>query len=1129
MTTTLQINLSQDMQTWLSQGGSGNGVYAYAILYGSATAGGSASTPLSSLTLVDDGVVQSAGAFTLDLTTSSQANLYGGKVYFIIQSVDDAADAIDPSSLNQSEITWGNASSLDYRYDSIEVSLTGSSGDAANLTSLEGFGIGMALEASTGSRSYSVSAGTLFTDLAAAPTDTVSGSSALTTFTQGGLGLANADREVVSPAIAVVPANGVPFYSADDWTHYVEALKKPDTHIIINGYFNGAGDLQADAAAGTAVIWRNAGFFSYALEWDAAENTFWLTPTAGSQIQGAIKLSADTLAQSVYSTLGTVELYDTRGSASPFELYPGSSEMDVGANNAWGQVLQQLTLGLTAGYLESTGISHNSERTTGIDLNKNYNWSPDYAYGTNTTSALGADVTVRWDPYSELFYKYSNSYGTQYADALMNAFAQGGPQLPAYANGQNVSTMTVTLFADTETPTAGLYTPPVIYNYVAPGLETDHYEAAQWYENNGSNVTLNFNPGNSLAQSLVLRDDVDVSIRILTGYDGDTPQWQTVKIGGDGQSLWQNWTFAYADGTYSVTGNGGAGQTSQSLVLTGMPMAQSGTGWYQIVVGHGAYEKVYNLYTTTFMPNGGTMPQFADFGSDPSLFGVDGLATLAAGAMQPSGGGLLTFAVNVTGVSPTLDLSLFRANTTSAYLDNQLTATAPVAGVLNAGAFVALAGQTVDVHDSAGDGVELAVTSHAGLLAFGWTGLNSAADTSSWTQTFTNLIQSRSIAVISITPESGGAAIAPIHAKADIAGGWHTGLAQQLGNGTYDVTMTAYAAKAGAPNLPDEAVALTKASATLAVTVALSDLGLQASGGGLALDADDSGTEGNWIHLSAAAGGLPQGVAVALYATDAAGNPIDADGNIVSTLADAVRGWVGSVASDAGVTLLDGTQSVYLGLGQQLHFAVADDLNGLSAGGAANIRDNGDGTLSIDLDGISLTAQVENTLSAEMQSAAVQRMYGLPMMHLYAGQQVEVALSGSAFNTSTLGFVRVDLDQQAGHVSVGGVDYGDSDAFRTAVREALDVGFSATVGGGDFSQTAEWTVEGANGFYVPVLITQSGEIFVPGTGNDGGQEYIRMYGANTFGFEDLSADQGSDFDYNDVVMRLAPLATTDLF
>jgi hypothetical protein len=54
-----------------------------------------------------------------------------------------------------------------------------------------------------------------------------------------------------------------------------------------------------------------------------------------------------------------------------------------------------------------------------------------------------------------------------------------------------------------------------------------------------------------------------------------------------------------------------------------------------------------------------------------------------------------------------------------------------------------------------------------------------------------------------------------------------------------------------------------------------------------------------------------------------------------------------------------------------------------------------------------------------------------------------------------------------------------------------------------------------------VLYTESGNVFVIGNGNADGMDHIRTYGQNMFGFEDLLASQGSDFDYNDLVMKIA--------
>ncbi len=98
---------------------------------------------------------------------------------------------------------------------------------------------------------------------------------------------------------------------------------------------------------------------------------------------------------------------------------------------------------------------------------------------------------------------------------------------------------------------------------------------------------------------------------------------------------------------------------------------------------------------------------------------------------------------------------------------------------------------------------------------------------------------------------------------------------------------------------------------------------------------------------------------------------------------------------------------------------------------------------------------------------------------------------------------------------------GDTAAFHAAVRGHMDGGFQQARGG-DFASSANWTVSSATGFPAPVLITLSGQIFVVGNANPGGHEHIRMYGENTFGFEYLAYNHGSDFDYNDIVMRLKP-------
>ena len=48
-------------------------------------------------------------------------------------------------------------------------------------------------------------------------------------------------------------------------------------------------------------------------------------------------------------------------------------------------------------------------------------------------------------------------------------------------------------------------------------------------------------------------------------------------------------------------------------------------------------------------------------------------------------------------------------------------------------------------------------------------------------------------------------------------------------------------------------------------------------------------------------------------------------------------------------------------------------------------------------------------------------------------------------------------------------------------------------------------------------------IFVPGAANVDGRVHVQSFGENVFGFEDVRADHGGDFDYNDMVVKLSVL------
>ncbi len=174
--TNVVVQLSPALQGTLT---SRAGIYAYALgFYGS-------SSYLQPVTMVNNGVLQSGGAYTLSLPESFSA----GKVYFLIQSVQPGAGnpttGPNPGGQSlldyigyfskagpaQSTINWTSAlpTNYDYRFDSIELTLNGASGtsDVANLTSVNSFGLPMQLSTtySTGpaeSRGYENSGAELF-------------------------------------------------------------------------------------------------------------------------------------------------------------------------------------------------------------------------------------------------------------------------------------------------------------------------------------------------------------------------------------------------------------------------------------------------------------------------------------------------------------------------------------------------------------------------------------------------------------------------------------------------------------------------------------------------------------------------------------------------------------------------------------------------------------------------------------------------------------------------------------------------------------------------------------------------------------------------------------------------------
>lgn len=1078
--TNLQISLSSDLQTSLTQ----SGVYAYAVYFDKSTGAPTWTT------LVDNGVVANSGNATIGITPP----YVGGKVYFLVQSLGtaDSANTADTVITEESQLNWQNAATYDFRYDSFELTLTPSVNDDGNLTSVNGFGIPMSVSVTqngvVNSRGYLVSGSTIFSDISSI------NSQLLSTYTEGPL--AGQSRMAVSSAEAV--GDSLPGFAASDWLPYLELLKTATDPVKVSGLFNGAPD--------AANVWHDAGTFAYTLSWDGSY--FWLTPDASSEIRGAIRITENDLANSIYSTLGNADIFSDDKST----LYLAG--MNTGANNQWGKVFTTLITGFMAGYLGGTGSTAgiNPKNPGSVDLNDSWNWDPSYAFLSNRVDA--ATDPQYYDKYAKIFFYNSNSYGSGYSDELTQAYAAGGPLLSlGNADGTDVSTININLFSDSETPTG--YTTPVLLNNVSTASYATVASHSQ--ANVSSNIVLNFTTGTSQ-----LIDNLDVvSLGIFTGFDASgNPQFTKVSFSGNGNtgSLFQNWNLLYGANGYYFQSYGS--QPVGNLLINQLPVAANGVNWFQFYVDTGNDIKTYNFYLTADASGNIENPLYT--GADQSqTMAVDGLAQVAVSPAFSSDQTINTLTLNfLPGGTITFDPANLTQITdpTTINMPNVGTFPTPQAPEL---------GHIKDTTFVSDLGTNPVIT--YGNVAFGWAGSDAAyvaqqaAAQNYVVSGYTNKIGALNTAEIilyadaALTQQVG----APIDIVADLDGQW-TSSNQALGNDTYYATMTEYAT--GNLTTP-----LAKTSATQEFTVGTPELTLTASTDGKALHLTPAtGVSGNWIKLYAL-NGVPQQATLVAYATDAAGNLIARDGRTGSsvTLEDAVLTRISSISNQAGNLLSTGKGYFFLPTDQYVKFAIINADNTVVYPQQTSIT--GSDTLGVDLKAggqdYSLNAWVDNTLSAVSTQACVQRSTDQPILYLGNGSQVTYTVTGSSTMSDTIGFAKVVFDPTTQKWSIDGISSDNAAALRQAAKENRESGSLVTSTASDsFTTTHTWTVSGGSGYYVPVLTTESGNILIPGLDNADGREHIHLYGDASYTFEDTLVSQHSDLDFNDLAVKVTAIS-----
>ncbi len=743
--------------------------------------------------LVANGYAASASA------TLFISSITAGKIYLIVWSgLSTSEDPIQALITQESDLSIQSAETNGYRFDSVELTVSGSPNDVANLTSVVGFGLPMQLSNSNGSVGYQNASGGAGNSIFKQIQNIIPASASLVfTFSEGPL--SGTYRYGVSPASAsqVVappfPAGTTPPFLPTDWADFIKQFQSTTGPVLaLAGFFNGAPDANG--------IWHNQGFYSYQLSYDGT--AFWLSPASNSQIQGFIKLTPAQMENSIYATNANVEVYTAKTDGWPYTIFnPGTespvSTMNVGANNQWGDVLKELFTGFTAGFWGGSGTSPNTLDKSPVNLNQNWNWDPTYAFNQN------GNAQTYYDKYSEVFFKCSNSYGSGYSDNLMALYQTGGPLLSLdNGAGGDVAELNLTLYADSD-PVAG-YTVPQIDNYIPPPASGE-YAVPPFTSANAINMTFNFCLPAAIAGDTTWMLDqagATISLQVLTDYNADGPTWTPINFeaGASGAkgSLWWEWTISKTGSTYTATPGSGTAQSAGNMVITGMPVATDGLTWYLVSIGNGIVTKMFNLYLTT-ATDANQHPQGFGWSMTPAQQAIDGGGTIAMATLTPPQVTVNALTVNfLAGASTFIEPSMLAmgpqpGGSGASAIPMLGTPSYPIAGtgfsypIGGVYFFTAFPGQT---------STQPKATSSISAVMFAWTGLagpaalptyNAAGELlgPGWISTYTNKISALNVALIRI---SGSAIQTQTTATADIDGQWMAGPVL-LENGTYTVTM----------------------------------------------------------------------------------------------------------------------------------------------------------------------------------------------------------------------------------------------------------------------------------------------------------------------------------------------------
>jgi ABC-type amino acid transport substrate-binding protein len=275
------------------------------------------------------------------------------------------------------------------------------------------------------------------------------------------------------------------------------------------------------------------------------------------------------------------------------------------------------------------------------------------------------------------------------------------------------------------------------------------------------------------------------------------------------------------------------------------------------------------------------------------------------------------------------------------------------------------------------------------------------------------------------------------------------------------------------------------------------------------------------------------------YRTDEQHRVLSADGlHVADSLEQAVVAQIGAVRDDLGRALYSpGSIDVRLNLGQELRVMLLDGISSTLIPSSLQVVSDGKGlVLSLASSPLVIRADLIEASSVDLQLDLAQSSGISELLFFQAHDIIDLQFLSSCANTNTVVFVKVDvnLDNQSGtsQLSVAGMPFNNTDAFRQHLLLHREPDFRVTQGGGGTKSSSHAWAVSSTGYYTLVMITQNGDVFTLGSQyNRDGRLHLKSLGDGAYAFEDLAADQGSDFDFNDgvlVIKRRSSSAPMDL-